>query len=1069
MVDSTVLRSRLGDDRADLLRRQHDELLTVAVEAHGGAVLRWTGDGVKAGFSTSSDAVAAAVAIQRAVTDYGASERAVAVFQVRVGLAVGEVTIDEGGDYRGVAVIEAARLEPLARPGEILATDMVRMLGSRRSNVAFEEVGERTLKGLDHPVVVYRVVDLTSGAAPPIPRMLAAERRLPLVGRAQQIERFRSQWDAARSGAASLLLVRGQAGIGKTRFVSHCAELAHTSGATVLGGACSSDLGVPYEPFAGAFQVVADLDDSLAAASRSDPDAGPLVRLFPGSTLSPSEAQPESARLELFTAVGALFRRLSQPRPVLLVLDDLHWATAATVMLLRHLLREADGQRLLVVGTYREGDLDAAHPVRALVGDDRTSVIDLTTLSDHEVAEMVAAIAPNSPINRTAAIAQSVRHESSGNPFFACELIHHLDSAGLLEAGLDGPTSGQLPVPASVHDVVAQRLGALPGGARDVLTSAAVIGSAFHLDLLAAVVDRPPGEVLDLLDEVDRIGLVTELGVDQFAFVHAIVRSTLLDSLSATRRARAHRRVAEVLEARGAEQFDELALHWQLAGEESRSTKYLARVARRDMSALAYESAKTRYKEVLDLLARDPHADIVERTEALLGLASATRALGDPTFTNAVIRAGRLARTTRDPRLMGEAAMLSTWLGAAFFAAEMPDVELIELCEDALGIIPTSDPLRVRVLATLASHLTFAPDRAPRAKLIEEATALAAQHADPMLTAAVLHAEFACLWEPGTLERREQIARDLARLARATGDTQIEFFGGFFAAYCMVERGELPAGRAALLELRAVAAASNNPYFVFLVERLVVATSIACGAVHAQQLVDDLHRQYGLVMGDAEATWLIQTGYAAYQAGTLGQMIAAVQAMSASSQPRMWAGALAVALMWAGDEVRAAEALGGDAVLPRNFFWLAVTQARAEVAAGLGLADHCRQIYDELLPYRGRFGITGAGSMCFGLTSRTLGMLAQALGDTDAAIDLLTEAVEHADRIGAVHESVCSRRLLGAALLTSGDAEAARSHLETALPLAVERCYDREVVLIRALLTSPSDSAANEGAASLSE
>jgi tetratricopeptide (TPR) repeat protein len=96
-------------------------------------------------------------------------------------------------------------------------------------------------------------------------------------------------------------------------------------------------------------------------------------------------------------------------------------------------------------------------------------------------------------------------------------------------------------------------------------------------------------------------------------------------------------------------------------------------------------------------------------------------------------------------------------------------------------------------------------------------------------------------------------------------------------------------------------------------------------------------------------------------------------------------------------------------------------------------------------------------------------MLAQALGDTDAAIELLTEAVEHADRIGAVHESVYSRRLLGAALLTSGDAEAARSHLETALPLAVERCYDREVVLIRALLTSPSDSAANEGAASLSE
>ncbi len=141
MVEPTALRTRLGDDRADLLRSHHDALLTSGIEANHGAVTRWTGDGVKAAFSTASDAVGAAVAIQRAVRDYGTSDDAIAAFQVSIGLSVGGVTIDEAGDQAGLAVVEAARLEALARPGEILATEMVRMLGQRRSSVAFEEVG----------------------------------------------------------------------------------------------------------------------------------------------------------------------------------------------------------------------------------------------------------------------------------------------------------------------------------------------------------------------------------------------------------------------------------------------------------------------------------------------------------------------------------------------------------------------------------------------------------------------------------------------------------------------------------------------------------------------------------------------------------------------------------------------------------------------------------------------------------------------------------------------------------------------------------------------------------------
>ena len=1054
MVDSTALRTRIGDDRADLLRSHHDALLASVVDAHRGTVTRFTGDGVKAAFPTASDAVGAAIAIQRAVVDYGISDVAVSAFQVRVGLAVGEVTIDDGGDRRGVAVIEAARLEALLRPGEILAIEMVRMLGHRRSNVTFEELGERTLKGLDRPVLVYRVIDGANGTAPPVPRVLVADQRLPLVGRNRQVDAFRSQWSEARAGTAGLMLVRGQAGIGKTRFVSHCAELAHESGAIVLCGLCSSDVDVPYEPLAMAFRTASGLDEPLdtAIATRS----GSLARLFPGSTSNPGESQPVLARLELFDAVAALVRRLSRTHPLMLVVEDLHWATAPTVLLLRHLIEEHNDQRLLIVGTYREGDLEASHPLRELLADTRsakqTTHAHLDLLTESDVAQLVTSLAPSAPVTRIAAIAETVHGETTGNPFFASELLHHLASTGQLDKALEGGADHRLPIPDSVHDVLGQRLARLAPGTHELLTIAAVIGPTFDVDLVADVSGQQPDDVLDLLEDVARSGIVIELGVDRFGFVHAIVRNALLDELSASRRARVHRRVAEALEARGAEQFDELARHWQLAGAESNSTKHLAKAARRDMVALAYESARARYQQVIDLLHRDPHADIVERAEAWLGLGAAARALGDDAFKQAVARAGRLARTARNTALMAEAASLSTWLGTSFFMAEMPDVELIELCEDAIGMLADTDPMRVRILATLASHLTFAPEREPRVKLIEEANDLAVQHGDPLLTAEVLHAEFVCLWEPATLDRREQIARDLGRLARATGDPQTEFLSGFFTAYCLAERGDLPGSVTRLHELAPVVETTKSDYYEFLTTRLMVTLDIMRSAPDAQQQVDELFHRFGAKHVDAETTWMIQTAVVAYQAGTMGEMVHALQAMTTGPQATMWSAGLAVALLWSGDVAGAENVLGRTDEIPRNYFWMPVQQARAEVAVGLGRRDLCQHLYDQLLEYAGRAGITGSGSSSFGLVSRTIGMLAHALDDTRTALELLSAAVEQADSIGAVFEGVSSRRHLAVALRAAGDGDQPARLLEEALTVAEQRGFTRETMLISQLL-----------------
>lgn len=1055
MVGSTELRSRLGDDRADLLRKHHDDLLADVVANHRGEVLRWTGDGIKAAFATSSDAVAAAVDMQRRVAAYAAADHAVAPFEVRIGLGAGEVVIDDD-DHHGVAVIEAARLEAMARPGEILATDMVRMLGHRRANVMFEELGERTLKGLDRPVLVHRVIDLSAGIVPPVPRVLAGDHLLPLVGRERQLGVLTEAWQRARSGDSALVLVSGSPGLGKTRLVSHAATLAHTEGAIVLAGTCDSDLAVPYDPFAMAFREAATLDETLALAMSQR--SGSLARLFPGSTSSHAEVQPAMARFELFDAVVALVRRLTRLHPVVLVVDDIQWATAPTLLLLQHLVQEVVDARLLLVATYRDEDLAPTHPARELLAAVRSSAatarIDLAVLDEADVTAMVAALAPAAPAPRVGEIARLVHRESGGSPFFAGELLRHLATTGQLERALEGSTGDSLPVPDSVHDVVAQRLARLPDGAREILTSAAVIGPTFELDLLAELAGRSADDVLDLLDEVCRAGFVSEVGIDLFGFTHAIVRNALLDDLSATRLARAHRRVAEALEARGAEQFDELARHWRLAGMEAKSTVHLARAARRDMVALAYESARTRYQEVLDLLARDPQADAVMRAEAWLGLGAAGRALGDITYTTAIARAARLARTARNPTLMAEAASLSTWPGTFFFVADNPDTSLIELCEDALGLVDDDDPMRVKLLATLASHLTFASATERREELIAEARVLAARHDDASLTAVVLNAEFLCLWEPATLERREQIARDLGRLARAHGEPEVEYLSSFFTAYCLAERADLDGSRAVLERLGPIVDATRNDYFRFLTQRLMLSIDIARCADDAQQRVDELAIRFGATHADTDGTWALQSGGLAYQAGTLHLMLNSIEAMTAGNQARTWTAAHALALLWAGDRDGAEEILDQHTDIPVNYFWATVMQVRAEVAAGLGRRDHCARMYDELLPFRGRMGLTASGSLCFGLISRTLGTLALALDDLPAATDLLTEAVEQADRTDAPFESVIGRRLLATALVASGDVDGARAAIEHARATATDRRFGRELAELDALHAS---------------
>jgi class 3 adenylate cyclase/tetratricopeptide (TPR) repeat protein len=1022
VVGSSALRSRLGENRADDLRRDHDAILGAAVDDHGGVVLRWTGDGLKASFGSASAAISAAIAMQRAVARYGRKADAVAPFEIRVGISAGEVT-DEDGDIHGVAVIEGARLEAMASPGEILVTDLVRGLGQRRVNAGFEEVGVHTLKGLDEPVRVLRVLFSASDEpARPVPRSLALDRRFPLVGREEAFASALRRWDEVRSGTAATVLVAGQPGIGKSRLLAQIAERVHADGALVLAGACDSDLAVPYQPFAVAFGEHPSTDDELASAVTTG--GGPLGPLFPARRAGRFDDAGPAARFELFEAVVRLVDRLAHDQPVVLVLEDLQWATPPTVQLLRHLVRHATDVRMLILASYRVEDLPASEALQQLLADVHASTVvskvDLGALQPADVVTLVTARVSDAPAERIEAFARRLCDESGGSPFFVCELLEHLSATRDLD-GLIGHGGAELPIPDSLRDVVGQRLARLSDGAGDLLAVAAVVGQTFDLDLLTVLVDQSPEDVLAGLEDVARVGLAVEVDVGRFSFAHAIMRATLLDRMSATRRALAHRRVAEAIEALQRADYDELAHHWLQAGVEDKAFVNLELAARRDLEALAYESAAERYQVILDHYRALPAGDQATIGRAWLGLGLARRALGHGDHIVAIEEAGRLGRRLGDVDIVAEAAIASILPSTFFVTAGRTQTGLVELGEDALEMVDASDLRRVRILTTLAAHLTYDDDRDRRVALLQEALTLARRSGDPTLIGSVLVAEYLTLWDASTFARRADITAEVARMARASGDNDLEFFAGFFAAFGALERGQVAESRRHLEAVAGPVAASRNFYFGFLADRLKVSLDILTGRPGVQADIDALATRYAGTHADTSGTWALQTGGLALQSGRFGDFVPALRSMLEDSEiAENWRPPFGLALLANGDREEAMAVLDAVEEPPLDFFWLTTTQVIAELAVGLERTDVVARAFETLMPCREQVGVTASGSLCLGLVATTLGQLALALDDYDVAIELLGDAVARADAMDAPFERVKARRVLVAALHASG-------------------------------------------------
>lgn len=627
---------------------RHDELVEQVVTSRGGRLIktRGEGDATFSVFDRPSAGAAAAIELQDAITHEPWASRN--PIRVRMALHTGEVELRDG-DYFGRAVNRVARLRSLAEGGQILCSGATAelVIDSLADDVMLTDLGMRQLKNLARPEHVFELrleTDVgqpeshTPEAAPlerpGLPAVLIGPG--PFVGRGSELDRLLSAWQTALAGGVRTVLIAGEPGVGKTRLAGEWSQRAYQLGAVVLYGRCDEDLGAPYQPFAEALRSLVPCMGPDRLRGLRGVEA--LLSLVPGladvvpDLISPAHSDPDTERYALFDAVVALLATASTSAPVLLVLDDLHWAAKPTLLLLRHLLRFGDHARVQIVGTYRSTDLDRAHPLAAMLADlhrDGTANrLSLGGLDEDDVTTYVAEAGYDDE-----ELAHALASVTGGNPFFLIEALRHVDESG--------GVWDQSTLPQGVREAVSRRLSRLPGETNKALAAAAVVGSRFALELVEQVVGT---DLVDAFDEARQAGIVIEEPGGFYRFNHAIVRQSLLAELASVRRMRLHQRIATTLETLpGAEDelLAELAHHYfecAWAGNAAKAVFYCRRAADQAMARLAYEGAADLYHRALHALEeiddelpdRDDQAVelLVARCEALLAAGDVASAAG---------------------------------------------------------------------------------------------------------------------------------------------------------------------------------------------------------------------------------------------------------------------------------------------------------------------------------------------------------------------------------------------------------------------------------------------------------
>lgn len=1068
LVDSTTIASRLGPDRTEQLRQTHFALLRGVIEATGGAEVKNLGDGLMVAFTSPSRALACATGMQQAIARH--NERAKEPLAVRIGLSVGEA-VEEDGDYFGHPVVEAARLCGAASGGRILTTDLVRAMVGRHAPQVFSDIGALDLKGLPEPVPAVEVhwEPLVTDGRVPLPTALVAGTRDVLFGffgRADELDLIGQVHKRAfTEPRLQTVLVGGEAGIGKTSVIAQCATRAHGAGAAVLLGHCDEDLTVPYQPWIQALSHLVqhlgpDSVDALSPVHRAA-----LARLVPalGDGGRSRGDAADSDRVVLVHAVEMLLKAISADTPIVLVLDDLHWADAASLHVLRHLVTSADEMAVLILCTYRHTDLGQEHPLTALLADlhrqSGITRIRLSGLDDLETVELLTAVAGHELDDDAVRLAHSLRRETDGNPFFTGELLRHLGESGVLYQGPDGRwvvegDLGGAPLPASIRDVVSRRVARLGPDASRILSLASVIGRDFDLDILAQISERSEDDLLDMLEAATTAAVVAERPSrpGSFRFGHALIQRTLYGDLGAARRARTHQRVAEALEARprgDSSRNAELAHHWVAAirpADHDKALHYTIEAADEALAALAPDDAIRWYRQALDLVVRQtaPHDEL--RSRLLVGLGTAQRQVGDSEHRATLVEAVAIARRIDDAELL-VAAVLAADRGIA--GTSGTDVEWVSATEAALEVVGSTDSrARARLLAVL-SQAIHADEWERRRDLSTEAVEVARRIDDDATLLAILPVAYQH-YGPEGLDRRLADTAEAVALAVRTGDEIAGCNALFHRIDACMQAADIVEVDQRIGELSTLARSIALPLHLWQLSMSTSFRLLLEGRCDDAEAEANAGLEIGTAGGHSEAVlaYGAQLLEIRRHQGRLGEMVEFFgdlegDALRAAGYRQLVGWVLSeVGQLDNAHALFAIDRATDFTEIPRDEGWLALTLCSATTAVALGDIDSCRILYEGLLPYERQVAAVYATTS--GATARLLGCLASALDRYDDAEAHFAVALELHERIRSPYWIACTQLDLRDVLVRHDrpDAAARARRLDhRAGEIALERGY----------------------------
>jgi hypothetical protein len=821
-----------------------------------------------------------------------------------------------------------------------------------------------------------------------------------LVGRRLVTGALCSAVDAAVAGAGGVVLLAGEAGMGKTALAAQAVAYAKAQGAVAVWGTCWEGDGAPgFWPW---IQVVRGL-----ARGGSEAGEAVLAELTGATAARDGVLGDESVvRFRTYDATATYLRGRAAQRPLVVVVDDLHWADVSSLRLLVFLARQLHDAAALVIGTYRDIEVAAGdHPARRLLAElaGQAEMLQLTGLTPDEVGQLIEKVCGERP---PAALVRAVHDRTAGNPFFAQQIARLLASQG---APLDrAPVTG---VPPAVGDVLARRLARLPGEVVDLLAVAAVAGQRFPIAMVAAIAGTSTETAVRLADRAVRAAVLEHDEPGCARFSHDLFREVLYDGLPAARRSELHLALAGLMEQRAgpASAAAEIAHHRSMAwplGDRDRAIAALVEAGRDATARTAFDEAAAHLRRAVEVAggaASSGLATLCEYGDAL------RRAGHGEDAQAAFFAAAARARTIGDGVLFARAAFGAHRVATLTESSRSGVIALLEQALAGLDGDAGADAGATRWLlpASLARELADGPDRdLSRAVRLARAAvdgARAAGDAAPLAYA--LFALGDVRWAPGTAAERLGIAGELAVAAAAAGETELVLEAHMSRLVALLELGD-PSFALQLATFTRLAEQAAIPRYLYLARSRQATSASLTGPLEAADELIESAAAYGERIGEPDA-WAVQASqlvglaFIRHDWTRLSHLAAArglaLTPLGFAVHERAWL------LIEAGDRDAAAGLVASMPERPAVYRWrhTALLTSDAELAAAVTDRRRCEALYEQLLPMAGEFAVVAAAVFTTGPVTLQLGLLAAALGRWDDAAAHLEDAARRCDVLGA--------------------------------------------------------------------